>query len=1006
MTRPRPRVSTIPSGVSFVDALAQSLLQRAETPFGLGETTILLPTRRACRTLQEAFLRASGGRALLLPRLLPLGDLDAEELLLTAEESLAASMPEGALPPAMPALTRRLLLTRAILAWSRAAGRPQAPAEDQAARLAAELARLLDQVETEGLGFDRLAELVPDSYAVHWQHTLDFLKILTEHWPAIQAAEGGIGPAERRRRLHTLQAETWRAKPPAHPVIAAGSTGSIPSTAELLAVVAALPRGEVVLPGLDRSADEATWQAIESDPAHPQHGLARLLQRLELSREEVADWPLAGLEASPPLRGRLVELALRPAPATADWGAALAEIEPEQVAEAFAAVERIDCPGPGEEATAIALLLRQALEDDGRTAALITPDRRLARRVAAELRRWRIEIDDSAGRPLAQTPPGQFLRLTAALAETGCAPVPLLACLKHPLAAGGEAPAAFRAKVRRLELAVLRGPRPAPGFGGLRDALARDERASAALGDWLTQLAELAEPFLQAIAAKRSRLADALAAHVAFAEALAGSDRETGAERLWAGEAGEGAAGFVADLHAACLGADAGAGIGELGAGRYPGLLDNLLADQVVRPRYGRHPRVAVLGPLEARLHHADLVVLGGLNEGTWPAESDPGPWLSRPMRAAFGLPPVERRIGLSAHDFCQALGARQVVLTRASRVEGTPCVTSRWLRRLDALCQAAGRREAIVDASAKWGDWAAALDRPDGDPQPCSPPAPRPPLAARPTRLSVTRIETWMRDPYALYAREILRLRPLDPIDADPGAAERGILVHAALERFVKRFPDRLPEDALAQLLKIGDETFRAVAGKPGLYAFWAPRFRRIAAWVVAEERARRGAISEIFAEAEGALELEGFTLIAHADRIERLVDGRLNVLDYKTGQPPSKRDIALGLAPQLPLEAAMLRAGAFVGIPAGEPAGLEFWRLSGGEPAGESRPLVGGGLPEPATLAEDALAGLLALIARFAEPESAYHALPRPAHAPAYSDYAHLARVKEWASFTGGGS
>ncbi len=1000
MARSRSAVTSIPAGASFVDALACGLLDRwPADPLGFSAATILLPTRRACRSLREAFMRASDGKPLLLPHMLPLGDLDAEELLLGAEDIGLGDGAAAELPPAMPALRRQLLLTRLILQWSRTesvegAARGLRPSEDQAARLAEELARLIDQVDTEGLGFEGLAELVPADYAEHWQLTLDFLKIVTEHWPAIQAEQGCIGPAERRRRLLEAQAEAWRRVPPATPVVVAGSTGSIPATAELMAVVMGLPEGLVVLPGLDREADEATWRAIRADPNHPQHGLALLLQRLGIERDAVDDWPGVSVSGTATARGRFLSRALAPAAGSPHGEREEADLD--ALRKALTEVQRIDCGAPGEEATVIALLLRQALEVAGRTAALVTPDRGLARRVAAELQRWDIEIDDSAGTPLAETPAGVFLRLTAEMVAAELAPLPLLAALKHPLAAGGLAEGAFRARVRALELAVLRGPRPAPGFAGLRRALAAVE-AGAELLPWLEALERMAAPFIDALQDPRAGLAETVAAHAGFAEALAANDALSGAERLWAQDAGEAAAAFVAELGEAARSGP------RLAGERYPALLDSLMSARVVRPKYGLHPRLAILGPLEARLQHLDVMVLGGLNEATWPAETDPGPWLSRPMRADFGLPPPERRIGLAAHDFTQAFAAPRIFLTRSARVEGTPTVPSRWLLRIDGLLKTLGPDLGLRGEEGQWLSWAAALDRPIRQiavPQP----APCPPVAARPRSLSVTQIETWMRDPYALYARQILGLRALDPLDADPGVAERGILVHTALERFVRHHPDALPADPAAALLAVGREVFAALHAKPGLWAFWWPRFERIADWFVALEGVRRGRLRRAGAEVRGALQLQGpagpFELRAKADRVDLLSDGGISILDYKTGALPGAGEIELGFAPQLPLEAAIAVAGGFAEVPASAPTELAFWRLSGGEPAGEVKAVKG----DPAELAAAARDGLERLVAAFDDAATAYRATPRPEWAPRYNDYAHLARIAEWSSLAGG--
>jgi len=1009
MTDAPPRIYSIPAGTAFVDALAEGLYDWAGgDPLTLAGMTVLLPQRRAVRALQEAFLRLSDGRALLLPRLVPVGDVDVDELLLGDAAATEGGLDSAAttVPEAMPALRRQLLLTRLVAHWGARDPAQATPSVDHAARLAAELARLVDQVETEGLDFAGLADLVPDRYAQHWQQTLDFLKIVTETWPAIEAEEGRIGPAARRRRLMQAQAEAWRATPPTGPVIAAGSTGSIPTTADLLAVVARLPHGAVVLPGLDRAADAETWAAIQDDPTHPQHTMARLLDRLGVARESVADWPSAPETArrggapiggvsrpAPPARAEVLTLALRPASATPDWRGAIPAETLDRLRLGLIGVQRVECPGPAEEAETIALLLRQALEVPGKTAALVTPDRNLARRVAAALARWDLAVDDSAGTPLHNTVPGTFLRLTAAMLAEDLAPLALLAGLKHPLAAGGETPGAFRRKVRLLERQVLRGPRPPAGFDGLLAAVDASP-AARTLRPWLTGLRDLADDALAALADAEADFAALFGAQMRFAEALAADDRTPGAARLWAGEAGEALAGFAAE---ALQAADAAP---PVAARRYPQLLESLMAGRVVRPRFGGHPRLAIWGPMEARLQHRDLMILGGLNEGTWPAETAPGPWLSRPMRTEFGLPAVEQRIGLMAHDFAQVFAAPEVLLTRATRVEGTPTVPSRWLLRLDAVLAVLGVPGLRVGAAAPLA-WAAALDRP-AETRPEQPPAPTPPLAARPRKLPVTAVETWMRDPYALYARRILGLEALDPIDQDPGAAEHGQIIHAALEAFARRYPAELPGDPAAALLDCGRQAFGAAAVPPGLRAYWWPRFERIAAWLAETERARRADGRRVVAEGRGRLDLDApggpFTLTAKADRIEIGPDGALHLIDYKTGTVPQPRDVALGFAPQLPLEAAIASDpdGGFEGVAPAPVAALAYWRLTGGPEAGEIKPLT----HAPADLAAEARAGLAALLAAFDDPATPYRAVPRPSFAPRYSDTEHLARTQAWST------
>lgn len=978
-------VFTIPSGVSFLDALVDGLHARiGDDPARTTRATILLPTRRACRALREAFLRRSDGRPTLLPQLRPIGDVDDDELALASDSDIE-------LPPAIPTLRRRLVLARSILKIRSGDEGMSAP---QAIELAAELALLLDQVQTEGLGFDGLEKLVPEEYAEHWRRTIEFLKILTAHWPDILAVEGALDPAERRNRALAALAAHWEAHPPAHPVIAAGSTGSIPATARLLDVIAGLPNGMVVLPGLDRELDDESWTAL--DETHPQYGLKQLLGSLRVERDAVTLWT----EAPPRLAARraLLAAALQPAATTGRWrdSSALG-------AESIDGLVRVDCAHTQEEAQVIALVLREALETPGRTAALVTPDRELARRVAAELARFSIAIDDSAGRPLAASPPAVFLRLIAEAIATGTPPAPLLALLKHPLAAAGLAPAECRRLARALEIAALRGPRPAAGFDGLRQALPRD--ADPALPSWIARLNADAERFASLTAGDAPPF-EFLQAHIALAERWAATDSDSGGSRLWAGEAGESAADLVAEL------AEALRDFPPIPGSAYPAFFAQCLSGRVLRPAWGGHARLQILGPLEARLLSFDVVVLGGLNEGSWPPEAASDPWMSRPMRKLFGLPAPERRIGLAAHDFVQACAAAEVVLTRAERVEGAPTVPSRWLQRLDAALRASHLKMRLKTRD-ELSQWQAALDHAEPLP-PVGPPAPCPPVAARPRQLSVTEIGTWFADPYALYARRVLNLQRLDPLDMDPGVAERGLFIHAALERFVSRFPDRLPAGAMETLLEIGREAFGPALSRPGVWAFWWPRFQAIAEWFVEHEQERRTIARPLVTEGRAALDIEGiaqgFRLIARADRIDRLVDGTLAIIDYKTGSTPDVRHVVSGLAPQLPLEAAMASRGAFAGVPAAPVSQLRFWHVTGGDPAGEEVFVDGATfgrerqtVPPVAQLAEAAMAGLRALITRFDDPQTPYHARPRPDYALRYNDYAHLARIKEWASEDG---
>ena len=996
----KPKVYSIPPGVPFLDSLAAGLLERHKSDeFALSDIQIFLPTRRACRALIEAFLRQSDGKALLLPSLLPLGEVEQQdEMLLAEDEPTAGTSLE--ISPAIPDIQRQFLLSRLIMeAERRRLGVIPSPAN--ATRLASALTLFLDQVQTEQLSFEALFDLVDANYAAHWQITLDFLLIVAEHWPNLLASLGCEDPASRRNLLSAAQIKKWQTMPPLGPVYAAGSTGSIPSTATMLKAIADLPCGAVILPGYDPTLGENGPASLPA--THPQYGMVGLVRMMGLESGDIEPWSGAVISVCGEDRVRLIQAAMAP-PETVTLNADI------DFAQALSRVSFITCPTPQEEAGVIALALREALETPGRNAALVTPDRTLARRVAAELRRWDIEIDDSAGQPLSSTPVGTYLQLSAICLTEKIAPVQLLSLLKHPLAAGGMDTASFRTRVRLLERLVLRGPRPGPGFEGLDavlqellDSNSRFVKEAEKLKGWIASLQSIAMAFESLLASSTTvSLVGLIDAHVQFSEQLAASHETSGADRLWAGDDGEAAASFISELR------EAAETFPDIAGADYPALLEVLMASRIVRSRYGTHPRLHIWGLLEARLQRADLMCLGGLNETVWPSEPRADPWMSRPMRQAFGLPPIERRIGLSAHDFAQAFCAEQVIITRAERVEGTPTVPARWLLRLDNVLDGGGEVGHAVKArlaanSAALLAWQAALDAPDSI-KPLKAPAPKPPVRARPRQLSVTQVETWMRDPYAVYARHILRLRPLDVIDADPGAAERGTMIHEALDRFVRDYPDHMPPDVLRVLSDTGVTVFGKTLSLPGVWTFWWPRYERIIEWFAETETAYRQNIRKTHTEVPGTLEIisrQGkFTLIAKADRVDELEDGTISIIDYKTGQPPSGTDISLGFAPQLPLEAAIAQAGGFSGVAGAPVTLLEFWQLSGGAPAGERRPAG----KEIQGLAEAALRGLTDLVTQFDNPETPYLSQPDPSHTPRWSDYTHLARVLEWSSIEGG--
>jgi ATP-dependent helicase/nuclease subunit B len=431
----------------------------------------------------------------------------------------------------------------------------------------------------------------------------------------------------------------------------------------------------------------------------------------------------------------------------------------------------------------------------------------------------------------------------------------------------------------------------------------------------------------------------------------------------------------------------------------YPDLFRTAIADRYVRGIPASGARVHILGLLEARLQNFDTVVAGGLVEGSWPPEAHSDPWLSRPMRNELGLDLPERRIGLSAHDFAQCLGAGKAILARAGKLAGAPTVASRFVQRLAAVAGEARWSEALARGR-RYLELARTLDR--ADHVPIRAPAPKPPRAARPNYLTVTDVEHWLRDPYTIYAKHVLRLSPLDGVNTPPGARDRGNLIHNAIGDFTQKFAEALPPDALTELLRLGSERFRPLEDFPEARAFWWPRFLRVAAWFVGWDAARRAGLDRSRAEIRGEITIplgeKNFRLAARADRIDRLVDGRYVIVDYKTGEVRTEKQVRAGLAPQLTLEAAILRNGGFPDIARGASvAALLYVQLKGGEPAGEEIPIdFKQGTPD--SQADGALARFAGLLARFDRDDQPFRSLVHPMWKTRYGDYDHLARVKEW--------
>jgi ATP-dependent helicase/nuclease subunit B len=1029
MAAPAPHVLSIPPGAPFLPTLVDGLLDGSvvrgvayrERPEALADLTLFLPTRRAARAFAGVLVDRLGAGAAILPRLRPLGDVD---------EDGGDGLTDPAildLPAPMEDADRLTGFATLVTAWRRGLG-PRAletpsghritiPASAaDAVHLARDLLRLVDQAAVEGVDWSGLSRLVPQDYAGWWQLTLDFLTIAIDAWPRHLAERGRMDPVAHRTAVIRAVADRLARKGHPGPIVAAGSTGSQPATAALLSAVARLPAGAVVLPGLDLDLDDAVFDSLvagreEGTVGHPQAALARLLGTMGIDRAEVR--ALGSSPADLSDRARIVSAALLPAGETHRWPTIAADLRAAEgrVDAALGGVAVTVAANEAEEALAIAVALRETLERPAATAALVTPDRALARRVASELGRFGIVAEDSAGIPLTRTPPGTLALLVADCVASGLDPVQLVALTRHPLATFGLPAEAARAAARILETGCLRGPRLAPGSAALVEAArtlpaARTERhAHAAVrrldDDDIGAARDLANRIRDALAALEALDPGRpvghralLSAHLAALRAVAADE---GGPDGGLFDGADGAA--LARFYAGHL--DAGADL-EVRPADLPGLLAALLQGETVRRRVPA-ARISIWGQLEARLMSVDRLVVGGLNEGSWPAATDTGPWLSRPMRASLGFAAPEQQTGLSAHDFAQALGTRDVVLTRSAKAGGAPTVPSRFLTRLLALV-GADAETAMIGRGGRHVLHARLLD--DRPPEPrFERPRPAPPVAVRPRTLSVTEIERWIRDPYAIYARHVLRLSPLPGLGERPDFGTRGSAVHDALARFSREWEGPFDETAVAALVAIGREEFRALEAFPEVHALWWPRFEAAARWLVPAFEAGRGDVRR-FAEVTGRWVVipgeDGFVLRGRADRIDLVDDGWLSIVDFKTGAAPSDKQIAAGLTPQLALEAAIARRGGFEGVPAGEAADLTHVVLRGIAGKNEVRSFRGmsgkEGTKSVADVITETEARLLGLVTAYRRPETGYLSRAHPLKRAETGDFDHLARVGEW--------
>ena len=951
-------LSNIPLSCSFWDTLAKLYIDKYQGDYlQLANVLFLLPNRRACVDLANAFVRIHGRAPAILPQMLPIADMDDDEVFFSGfnlDEMFAAEN------QTISRDERLFLFTRLIMSKPSDFGLKQISLA-QALNLAIDLAKLIDTAINQGLSFDKLQNLVPEKYATHWQETLKLLKIITEFWPMILKERDAVDACTLKNSLLFKQAQIWDKNPISQNIVVAGVTASFPAIIALLKSIIDLPNGEIYFSGIDRFATQAYWDAV--DETHPLFETKSLLELLEISPQDVIDV----LPPSLPEREQLISEIMRPAIVSDEWRRIYGAFD---LDKAIGGISVVNCRSQRDEALAIALKMREVLNTPEKTAALITYDRNLARRVASELERFEIKIDDSAGLPLSLTSIGIFFRLLAEAAGNMESDITFITLLKHPFMLVGTNASDFRSMVYTYETALRQS---------------KIQSLSEENSRFVKRIKDILADFSLYLANPSVSFREILEKHIALAEICAASDTLAGSSILWKGDAGKTAAKFFTQL------LSSSETLGNINGQDYLPLLCELMGLESVRARYGTHPRLSILGPIEARLHHFDMVILGEVSEGVWPKPAQADMWMSRPMKKDFGFSLPEKAIGILGADLCGFLAVPQVVITRADRVDGVPMKKSRWLLRFETVLKAM-QSDILKITDTGFSSLANRLDKPSTY-NPIKAPAPCPPLFARPRRLSASGVDLLIQDPYSVFAKYILKLYPLDDLDQEKDQKDYGTLIHAIIEDFNNMYPAELPENPLDILIALGKRHFADFDISPDLEAFWWPKFLKTAEWIIQQEEDYRHSVKLVHNEIKGEISYNlpngPFTFTAKADRIDELKDGCLNILDYKTGKIPSSKEVQSGHALQLPLEGLIASKGHFETIANTNVQKLIYWHL------GNSVLEI---TPQNDDILQRTEEYLLKLVETFDFETTPYHSRPIPKFIPKNSDYEHLARIREW--------
>lgn len=943
----------------FWDTLANIYLSKyGSNSLELASILFLVPNRRACKSLSDAFIRLQGLNPVILPKIIPIAEIDNDELFF---DKLGITNVNDNEDFSLISKEERLFIfTRLILSKPQDFGIKQISLA-QAFNLAKELANLIDVVCNNDLSFDRLHTLVPEKYATHWQETLELLKIITEYWPKILKEKGSIDETELRKQQLLQQSDIWEAQNTNKIIVAAGITASFPAIVKMLNVVKNIPNGAIYFAGIDCFADDDYWNAV--DEANPQFELKELLHLLNIKRSDIQN-----IDTSIDIeREKLISEIMRPAILSDKWR--YLKNSDFNIFKAIDGLEIIEAKTQRDEALAIACKMREIIDTPEKTVALITYDRNLARRVSAELERFDIKVDDSAGIPLSLTSVGVFLRLIVEAALNINSDISINALIKSPFALFGEDAAIFRKKAYNYET-----------------TLRKSKNNNSAQDDgFITNIRNELSEFSRLLNQPKINFCDTLVEHIKLAEKISSSSTNDGRNLLWKGEEGKHIARFLTNILNT-------SGILDCIEGKdYLSFFCELLSTDSLRSSYGSHSRLKILGPIEARLNSFDYVILGEMNEGVWPKADKADMWMSRNMKQDFGLSLPEKNVGILAADLCSFLGNKNVIITRADRIDGTPTKKSRWLLRLETIINALGynvKTMQTYDLLAFVND----IDKPSKY-TPIKPPAPCPPLESRPRKLSASAVDLLISDPYSVFAKYILKLYPFNDLDTPLDQRDYGTLIHAIIEEFNNLYPSKLPDNALDILLDLGKKHFDNMNIENEIKTFWFPKFEKTAKWILEQEKDYRTFVKKVNNEISGQVCFDApngpITFTAKADRIDELKDNNINIIDYKTGNIPSKKQVFAGHALQLLLEGLIARKGTFENISSKTLKQLVYWQL--GSKSLEIE-------PEEDDIIEKTEEYLLSLVSAFDFVTTPYLSRPTPKYIPKNKDYEHLARIKEW--------